>query len=405
MPLHLPTLLFAGTVFMTLAAVLTSLFGLTQRVYRGYRFWAAAQWVASAALALQWIGQGTPALLPITQVMLVQWPLITLLGVRRFHARQPLPGSASIDVAALGVAALACVGVPLFGSATAQTVVGGLACGAATAYAAAVLLMAPREGEGGALRLLGTALFATAAVMLFSTLRALDFGPENPATATGDLQPVAILAVTLLAALMAYLALLLTHQRTERQLRESHRRLRFFANMDLLTQVPNRRHFGELARRALRSEEQRSAALLMFDIDHFKRINDDFGHAAGDQALKLVSQCVQGTLRAQDVVGRHGGDEFVLLLPGTSMRDAMAVATRMVARAQTLALAQEMRQISLSFGVVELRAHESLDEAIGRADQALFEAKRQGRGRAVSASVDKERAVFVESRRIGLAPL
>jgi diguanylate cyclase len=114
---------------------------------------------------------------------------------------------------------------------------------------------------------------------------------------------------------------------------------------------------------------------------------------------------VQGTLRAQDVAGRHGGDEFVLLLPGTSMRDAMAVATRMVARAQTLAVAQEMQQISLSFGVVELRAQESLDEAIRRADQALFEAKRQGRGRAVSASVDKERAVFVESRRIGLAPL
>lgn len=400
MPLHLPTLLFAGTAFLALAAAVISLFALTHRVYRGYRLWVAAQWLATAGLALQGAAQNSPALQTLSQILLLQWPLLTLLGTRLFHARQPLRGTAFNDLMLLALAAMACVGVRWAGDPASQAAVGSVAGGVLTAYAAVVLLLAPRSAEGATLRVLGGGLAVAAAVMLTDPLRALD-----GAAASGGLQPAAVLPVTLLAAVMTYLALLLTHQRTERQLRESRRRLRFFANMDLLTQVPNRRHFGELARRALRREGNRSAAVLMFDIDHFKRINDDLGHAAGDQALRLVSQCVQSTLRAQDVAGRHGGDEFVLLLPGTSLRDAMAAATRMVSSAQALAVVQEMPPLSLSFGVVELRAHESLDEAIARADQALFEAKRQGRGRAVSASGDPGRPVFVESRRIGLVPL
>jgi diguanylate cyclase (GGDEF)-like protein len=210
-------------------------------------------------------------------------------------------------------------------------------------------------------------------------------------------------AVQVAAALaLAQLALLASTERTVTELRDSRRRLRFLANIDMLTQVPNRRHFGELARQALARQAHRAAAVLMFDIDHFKRINDELGHAAGDRALRVVSQCVQGTLRGQDIAGRHGGDEFVLLLPDTSMRDAMAVATRIVARAQGMAHEQAIPQLSLSFGMVQIGDDESLEDAMRRADQALYEAKRQGRGRAVSAAGDEHAPVFVESRRLGL---
>jgi len=205
------------------------------------------------------------------------------------------------------------------------------------------------------------------------------------------------------ALLMFVLALQFTHERAERELRESRRRLRFFANIDMLTRVPNRRRFGELARRAL---DRGPAALLIFDIDHFKHINDLLGHRAGDRALRLVARCMQETLRTPDVAGRHGGDEFVLLLPRTTVLDAMVVASRIVERVQSLAEQQAIPRLSLSFGVVQTQPGETVDEALHRADLALYEAKRQGRSRVVAASAAAGAdAVFAETRRLGLTAL
>jgi diguanylate cyclase len=104
----------------------------------------------------------------------------------------------------------------------------------------------------------------------------------------------------------------------------------------------------------------------------------------------------------QDVAGRHGGDEFVLLLRQTSVRDAMAVAARIVARIQAQAEEMRLPALTLSFGVVQMRSGEAIDDAVRRADQALYEAKRQGRSRAVAAVGDEERPVFTESQRLGL---
>jgi diguanylate cyclase (GGDEF)-like protein len=143
----------------------------------------------------------------------------------------------------------------------------------------------------------------------------------------------------------------------------------------------------------------------MFDIDHFKQINDMLGHAAGDRALRLVARCMHDTLRAQDVAGRQGGDEFALILPRTTVDEAMAVAGRIVARAQAMAKEEDMPHVSLSFGVVQAADGETVHDALRRADQALYEAKRQGRGRAVVAFGDEDEPVFTESQRLGLTPL
>jgi diguanylate cyclase (GGDEF)-like protein len=142
----------------------------------------------------------------------------------------------------------------------------------------------------------------------------------------------------------------------------------------------------------------------MFDIDHFKGINDHLGHAAGDRALRLVSRSMQEHLRTQDVAGRHGGDEFVLLLRQTVVRDAMAVAARIVSRIQDQSEEACLPALTLSFGVVQLHHGEAVDDALRRADQALYEAKRQGRSRAVAAIGDEDRPVFTESQRLGLTP-
>jgi len=158
-----------------------------------------------------------------------------------------------------------------------------------------------------------------------------------------------------------------------------------------------------LATAALQQATPASAVLLMFDLDHFKGINDTLGHAAGDRALTLVSGSMIEHLRAQDVAGRLGGDEFALLLRGADVRAAIGVAERIVLAAQRRSSEQQLPRITLSFGVVQVLAGERLDEALRRADQALFEAKRQGRGCAVTAVGNEAHPVFSESQRLGLA--
>jgi len=143
--------------------------------------------------------------------------------------------------------------------------------------------------------------------------------------------------------------------------------------------------------------------LLMFDVDHFKRINDTLGHAAGDRALTLVAGSMLEHLRAEDVPGRLGGDEFALLLRGAGVPAAMGVAERIVHAVQRRTGEQQLPRLTLSFGVVQVLGEEPLDDALRRADQALFEAKRQGRNCAVAAEGDEAHPVFSESQRLGLA--
>jgi diguanylate cyclase len=182
--------------------------------------------------------------------------------------------------------------------------------------------------------------------------------------------------------------------RTERNVRVSHRRLKFLADTDILTGVPNRRHFHERAERALGETGVTRNALVMFDIDHFKQVNDRLGHAAGDEALRQVALCTRQTLRSVDVAGRLGGDEFGVLLPATSIDEAMAVTTRIVELLERRQVAPHVVRLSLSFGVVQMAPNETITDGLRRADQALYEAKRQGRGRAVAASGAVHAPVF-----------
>jgi diguanylate cyclase (GGDEF)-like protein len=169
---------------------------------------------------------------------------------------------------------------------------------------------------------------------------------------------------------------------------EQNRRLRKIAEADELTGVTSRRHFFDRAREELeilRGREQ-PAALVIFDIDHFKRINDVYGHSAGDAALQRVAETVGGLLREQDLFGRFGGDEFMVLMRGCGESQAAQ-------RAEELRLA--MRELRLPFGdmalsgtfsVVEIDPRESITRAFDRADALLLEAKRSGRDRVVRAA-------------------
>ncbi|WP_162878214.1 GGDEF domain-containing protein [Trinickia diaoshuihuensis] len=163
------------------------------------------------------------------------------------------------------------------------------------------------------------------------------------------------------------------------------RQLRAFADIDELTQLPRRRRVFELGRRILLRAERVSQpfSVLYIDADHFKAVNDRFGHDAGDRALQLIAQHIQHSMRPSDVAGRFGGEEFVVLLPGTDEQDAARVAERLRRRIE------DWRQfevaLTISVGVAQHVRGEAIERVIRRADTALLDAKGSGRNRVVIA--------------------
>jgi diguanylate cyclase len=126
---------------------------------------------------------------------------------------------------------------------------------------------------------------------------------------------------------------------------------------------------------------QQVVSLVLFDLDHFKHVNDTYGHQAGDQALRTVVACIRPALREPDVFARFGGDEFALILPNTALSGAVTVAERLraiVYNSKFLYENQELR-ISLSLGVATVHVRDSLETLLERADRALYLAKERGR--------------------------
>lgn len=384
-------MLWVAAAATGLTALSLTGFGLRLQRHRGWHGWTAALWGVAAGVAAAASGASWAAL--PAMLLLLQWPVVTLVGLRRFHARVALPLSEGVDWAVLLAGAALVVAAPAIEPDTLRPLAPAAAALLVHLYAGAIVLAGPVGRDGVPMQWLGLTMAGVA-------LAPLPFTWAGPDIAV----PLAARALAAMAGalIVAFVAATLACERSERQLRDTHRRLRTLANIDTLTNVPNRRHFHELAAQALRADRPGSATLLMFDIDEFKLINDHFGHAAGDRALRLVSGSLREQLRAHDVAGRHGGDEFAALLRETRVGDAMAIAGRIVASLQQQAEAAALPPFSLSFGVVQVLPAETVDDALRRADLALYEAKRQGRSRAVSAEGDEERPVFSESRRLGL---
>lgn len=190
-------------------------------------------------------------------------------------------------------------------------------------------------------------------------------------------QLVALLAGGALVGLLGLLAW--------RQVRTS-RRLARMAMTDELTGLPNRRrvlHAAETAISRARADGM-PLTVLTFDVDFFKRINDTYGHEAGDESLRAIAHACAAGLREPDVLGRTGGEEFLVVLPGTPLGGGLLVAERLrdaVASLRLSGVAHEVRP-SISIGVAELTPRDrDLRDLVSRADQALYEAKAKGRNR------------------------
>jgi diguanylate cyclase len=189
-----------------------------------------------------------------------------------------------------------------------------------------------------------------------------------------------------------------------RQLAIAHRQLQIIASTDSLTAVLNRGAFTMLVDAYLQKAGQQrdlaAGAMLMIDADHFKSINDKFGHDHGDAALKTIARAIQGELRGADIVGRIGGEEFGVFLPGAGQSDALAVAERIrksIAEAE-FSPAGKAWPLSVSVGGAVFDTTTTYDTLFVAADECLYTAKANGRNQVMLKLLD-ERGLEAAARR------
>lgn len=171
--------------------------------------------------------------------------------------------------------------------------------------------------------------------------------------------------------------------------KQTNKKLYELATTDGMTKLFNRRHFLALAQRGLNQLHRTKSigVMLMIDIDHFKKINDSYGHAAGDQAIKNVAKILQGNLRDYDIVGRIGGEEFAMFLPNSDIDTATQVAERIRLKSAELVTVFQQASIKLTVSVgftSKLADENNIDTMLHRADKALYQAKNSGRNKIVN---------------------
>jgi diguanylate cyclase (GGDEF)-like protein len=168
---------------------------------------------------------------------------------------------------------------------------------------------------------------------------------------------------------------------------EAEKELTILAATDPLTKVFNRRHFFEFATRELSRANRTnvSFSIIMADIDHFKNVNDNYGHLIGDQVLIRFTKICQENLRHYDVLARYGGEEFVILLPETGIREAVEIAERLRSKIETAVMKFGGHEVSIttSLGIASTadEGELTLEVILDRADQVLYQAKQNGRNK------------------------
>jgi diguanylate cyclase (GGDEF)-like protein len=247
---------------------------------------------------------------------------------------------------------------------------------------------------------LGRGIFIRCAVLVFCAFAGLNLWESY----TGRLADtdLAVLQVCVLMVVLVWLCFYASYVQASRHrmrqrrfalqahqdtLRGMMRQLEDLVATDELTGLFNRRHFLRLASRELMHLNNGARdGLALIDLDHFKRINDMHGHAAGDQVLQAFAAVAVGCLREGDILARYGGEEFVLLLPNCDQAQLAACCERLrQAFAASTPLGEHSPGLSLSAGMTMLAAGDELDEALQRADQALYRAKRGGRNQCAAA--------------------
>jgi diguanylate cyclase (GGDEF)-like protein len=241
--------------------------------------------------------------------------------------------------------------------------------------AMAWILLRPVANHSLLRRVIGINDGVFAIVMVWRAYTAVAHSQKSGFT-PGAVQSAPFLAAYLLMIVNGFGFLLLCKEKDDHG-------MALLATIDSLTGLVNRRAFFERTEsaRLLATRLHSPIALMMIDIDHFKRLNDRFGHATGDEALRVFAATAQQTLRDHDIMGRLGGEEFALVLPATDLEGATQAAERL-RRAVAVVLppaSDSQYGMTVSIGVVVIDPNEHINSALARADRALYAAKNSGR--------------------------
>jgi len=379
---HSPTLLIVAAILAALVTGVLSAVWLFNRRIPGLRLWAQALFCATVFCINLLLRDHVP--LPLSVVLAQSSIALTaylcLLGAREYMGKAPLGhGVAALALGLLLATALFFTQVKP--NVQVRIVLTGLVPGVIFIAAAHTLarggfrkvparyLFAATVGVHGAFLLVRPLLFKLAAPAE---------GAQPEAGMVAALSQFVVLESTLAVVLVAFGALMLTNEFITNELRH-------LAEVDPLTNVFNRRAFLTLLDKAISNAQRTQTTLpvLVMDLDHFKKVNDSWGHRAGDDVLRHFVMLAQRCLRKEDVMGRLGGEEFAIFLPNAGAGGAIAVAERLRAMVEAHPVVTEQRSIALtvSVGVTLCAGSESAGTALQRADEAMYLAKERGRNR------------------------
>jgi diguanylate cyclase (GGDEF)-like protein len=381
--LDTPTVVFITVLVVCLESGILTALWVIHRNMRGVGYWAAgALAIALGVLGIYFSSGALPSTsLVIANLFVVAGYVLTWWGIEAFFER-PVPtrfGAAILGLTAVALAYFAIVG----NSRLRITVL--LACFALLAALRAYSVLRDMKPSTRFSQILsGTTLAAHCLYNLTLSAAVWASPPVERPLSELPISGWLFLIPMLLSMAVVFAAILLVNQTIAARLQETARR-------DALTDALTRRALEEVAEDEIaRSRRHRTPlSLLLLDIDHFKLVNDQYGHPAGDAALRQFAAAVRHCLRREDIFGRLGGEEFCALLPNTSIVGAAQLAERIRQSVADLAVDLDGSRLSLnvSIGVADFSDHASTwNELMHRADAAMYAAKRAGRNRVMVAN-------------------
>lgn len=361
-----------------------------QRTLRDWIFVAGTLTISDALLSLRDI---VPDLFSIVigNALLVLgsgWLVVASRGLLEMdHARR-------LRRASVVVAALSAVGFAVFiNNVGARVLISGVLVGVALLLSAWQFSTHAVPGTRLIMRFTALVLFVGGAIFLVRGLLALrgdvaiEYGGSPPYIIALPYLYSNLFSIWFAMMLTIVISMQIQDELTDArdEARASNRELEVLAETDALTQLGNRMRLDDVLTYELRRAQRRREPLsiIMLDIDHFKRVNDEFGHPVGDQVLTAIAHTLRASLRSTDTIGRWGGEEFLVILPSTTTVQSADVAEKIRAAVEAQDL-ETAGHVTVSLGVTSSRDGDSPGLIVNRADEALYQAKWGGRNKVVA---------------------
>jgi len=392
------------TVVSALLCIILFLIWRSRKTYPGFGLWTTGNAMYAAGFMLIALRGMIPNILSIvlSNLVIVTATILFLEGVRRF--RGAFAAGRIFVVSLLVLYTLAIAHYTYIDENTGvRIIIFSLSVAVVSAWVAWELLRNAPPDLRFSFRFTGT-LFAMHALFMVarSIMTFLSPGP-NELLMPNLIQTFTFLCSLLLGITWTFGFVMLNGERLEVDLKIAQVELERLAATDYLTGIANHRSFFEAGEREIQRARRygHPLAVLMIDLDHFKQVNDTYGHAAGDRVLVETTAAIRRLLRDLDVFGRLGGEEFAILLPETDLTGSRTTAERLRAAIAEIAIDAEnvSLKVTISVGITLLSPDDpGLDAVLKRADDAMYEAKRGGRNRVATVPLSQGQGKPPEGR-------